>query len=291
MPRAVSAPRSGCGYLSRNTRGLARRNRVSAGSSQGRLWQPSVSALGGRKGQSSCANGLQGTELYIARPGALGGPGQGCRVGPGTFTPSPSQIRTGYSRIIRLVSSREGCRLPLNEGLVPANRLAHINGDDPPPSLQPHYRVFVATTRQSAPLRRIGTFSLAVGAACAFPLASPARFSRSAPEPDRASRCPHAGCRSVGIRTSSELIPEDGSAPVLTSSYSFRRFRSSSLALASLDHTCRGHRPDVSATLTTVAFDRSRSRWLGIGDLITEPEGPSFISNAVAQRRVDRRCS
>jgi hypothetical protein len=32
-----------------------------------------------------------------------------------------------------------------------------------------------------------------------FPLSSPARFSRSVPEPDRASRCLHAGCRSVGI--------------------------------------------------------------------------------------------
>ena len=59
---------------------------------------------------------------------------------------------------------------PLNEGLFPANRLAQINGDDLPPSLQPHYRAFVATTRQSAPLRRIGTFGLAVGAACAFSL-------------------------------------------------------------------------------------------------------------------------
>src|SRR5258706_10369152 len=46
-----------------------------------------------------------------------------------------------------------------------------------------------------------------------FPLASPARFSRSIQEPGRASRCLHAGCRSVGIRTSTELIPEDGSAP------------------------------------------------------------------------------
>ena len=36
------------------------------------------------------------------------------------------------------------------------------------------------TTEQSAPSRRIGTFSVAVGAACAFPLASPSRFSRSA---------------------------------------------------------------------------------------------------------------
>jgi hypothetical protein len=49
--------------------------------------------------------------------------------------------------------------------------------------------------------------------------------------------------------------------------------------------------PNVSATLTTMAFDHSRSRWLGIGDPIAEPKGPSFISDAVAQRRVDRRCS
>jgi hypothetical protein len=49
--------------------------------------------------------------------------------------------------------------------------------------------------------------------------------------------------------------------------------------------------PDVSATLTTVAFDHSRSRWLGISDLIAEPEGPSFISSTVAHPRVDRRCS
>src|SRR5262245_23687853 len=94
-----------------------------------------------------------------------------CRVGPGNFTPSPSQIRTGYSRIIRLVPSHEGCRLPLNEGLLPANQLAQISGDDPPPSLQPHYRAFLATTKQSAPLRRLGTFGLAVGAACAFSVA------------------------------------------------------------------------------------------------------------------------
>ena len=44
------------------------------------------------------------------------------------------------------------------------------HADDPPPSLQPHYRAFVATTGQSAPLRRIGTFGLAVLAACAFSL-------------------------------------------------------------------------------------------------------------------------
>ena len=42
--------------------------------------------------------------------------------------------------------------------------------------------------------------------------------------------------------------------------------------------------------LTTVAFDHSRSRWLGIDDLIAEPEGPSFISSTIAQRRVAGGC-
>src|SRR5215468_9003464 len=64
-----------------------------------------------------------------------------------------------------------------------------------------------------------------------------------------------------------------------------------SLALTSLDHTCRDHRPDFSATLTTTAFDRSSLRWFGISDLIAESEGPSFISSTVTWRRLDRRYS
>jgi hypothetical protein len=47
-------------------------------------------------------------------------------------------------------------------------------------------------------------------------------------------------------------------------------------------------RPDVSAALTTVAFDQSRPRWLGISDLIAEPEGPTFISYKVARSRLNR---
>ena len=39
------------------------------------------------------------------------------------------------------------------------------------------------------------------------------------------------------------------------------------------------------------AYDRSSLRWLGISDLIAEPEGPAFISNTVTQRRLDRRYS
>ncbi len=67
--------------------------------------------------------------------------------------------------------SHEGCRLPLNKRAPPGiTGWPKFNRDDPPPSLQPHYRAFITTTRQSVPLRRIGTFGLAVVAACAFSL-------------------------------------------------------------------------------------------------------------------------
>ena len=38
-------------------------------------------------------------------------------------------------------------------------------------------------------------------------------------------------------------------------------------------------------------WDRSSSRCLGISDLITEPEGPSFISSTATHYRFNRRCS
>jgi hypothetical protein len=67
-----------------------------------------------------------------------------------------------------------------------------------------------------------------------------------------------------------------------------RHFIDGSLALASLNRTCRDHRPDVSAALTTVALDQSGPRWLGISNLIAEPEGPTFISYKVARSRLNR---
>ncbi len=56
------------------------------------------------------------------------------------------------------------------EGSSRHNRLAKFNRDDLPPSLQHRYIAFITTTKQSVPLRRIGTFGLAVVAACAFSL-------------------------------------------------------------------------------------------------------------------------
>ena len=37
-----------------------------------------------------------------------------------------------------------------------------------------------------------------------------------------------------------------------------------------------------------MVFDQSGPRWLGISDLIAEPEGPTFISYKVARSRLDR---
>jgi hypothetical protein len=66
------------------------------------------------------------------------------------------------------VPPHEGCRLPSRIGAPPVASWLAPNGDDLPPSLHEHYTRFVTTTGQSAPLRRIGTFGLAVGAACAL---------------------------------------------------------------------------------------------------------------------------
>jgi hypothetical protein len=58
--------------------------------------------------------------------------------------------------------------------LLPSTSVDHqTNQDNPPPSLQPHYRAFPATTRRSAPLPRIGTLPLTVSAAWGSPLRRP----------------------------------------------------------------------------------------------------------------------
>jgi len=95
--------------------------------------------------------------------------GCSCRVDPGSFTPSPSQIRTWYSRIIRLVPPSEGCRLPLIIGFLPLP-VDPIQRWWPTPFAPRALPRFITTTRQCAPSRRIGTFGLAVAAACAFSL-------------------------------------------------------------------------------------------------------------------------
>ena len=70
-----------------------------------------------------------------------------------------------------------------------------------------------ATTRQSVPLRRIGTFGLAVAPLVPFPLASPARFSSSVQEPERESRPLYTGHLTDGKQVSSVIFPEHSQDP------------------------------------------------------------------------------
>src|SRR5262245_11013705 len=137
-------------------------------------------------------------------------------------------------------------RLPpsVDKGLLSANRLAQINGDDLPPSLHDHYSRFFTSTRQSAPLRRIGTFGLAVRAACAFSLGIAGQvltfhtgaWSSFAPP-----------TRRMPLGRYQDILRADPGGWVSPRFrhrlISFRRFRSGSLALASLDHACRDHVP------------------------------------------------
>ncbi len=120
-----------------------------------------------------------------------------------------------YSRIVGLMPSHEGCRLALNNRAPPGlTGWPKFNGDDLPPSLQPHYRAFITTTRQSAPLRRIGTFGLAVVAACAFSLGIAGQVLRlpyKSLVELRATYMPDAV--RAAFRSAPGLIPEEGSPP------------------------------------------------------------------------------
>ena len=75
--------------------------------------------------------------------------------------------------------------------------LTHCDPDagDLPPSLHGHYPASSATTEQSAPGWRIGTFGLAVLPLVPFPLASPTRFSSSVRKPGSESRLLYTGHR------------------------------------------------------------------------------------------------
>ena len=91
-------------------------------------------------------------------------------------------------------------------------QLTRSNGDDPPPSLHEHYTRFIATTRQSATLRRIGTFGLAVGTTCTLSLNIAGQvltFHTRA----WSSFAPPTRRMSLGqYQDIPELIPRDGSA-------------------------------------------------------------------------------
>jgi len=197
------------------------------------------------------------------------------------------------------VPPREGCRLPSRIGARPvASWLAPNVGGLPPfaPRALPRFNT---TTGQSAPLRRISTFGLAVGAACAFSLGiagqvltfrTRARL-RFAPPPCRmplgqSQDIPQANPRGMAIpRFWHRLIR-------------FRHVISGSLALASLNHACRNlvstfPQRSPPSLLTTAACGglrstpdcRPRRALLHLSYSCAPPCGPAILVTQCQQRK------
>ena len=112
---------------------------------------------------------------------------------PGGVSP-PGSHRSGRER---LHSSGSYC--PAANGFALAKGSSRIAVDLPikldsvAPSLQPHYRAFPTTTRNSAPVPRIGTRVLMVLPLGRLPLHRSDRFPRSTQEPEPRSRRLYAG--------------------------------------------------------------------------------------------------
>jgi hypothetical protein len=123
-------------------------------------------------------------------------------------------------------------------------RLTRPNVGDPLPSLHGHYTRFITTTEQSAPLRRIGTFGLAVGAACAFSLGIAGQvltFRTRAWLSFAPSTCRMPLGQASGF---SRADPGGRGTPRFRHRLiRFRHFIDGSLALASLNLACRDHVP------------------------------------------------
>jgi hypothetical protein len=132
---------------------------------------------------------------------------------PGEFHPEPlTQPDLTLSRHPAHATAR---RLPpsIEHRVPPVAGCPEPNGDGPLPSLRGHYTRFIATTKRSAPARRIGTFGLAVGAACAFSLGIADQVLTFRTRAWLSFAPLHAGCRLGRLRTSPKLIPEEGSPP------------------------------------------------------------------------------
>ncbi len=167
-----------------------------------------------------------------------------------------------------------GCRLrPIPERLLPVNRLAQKGSVGWPAPFAPRALPrFVATTAQSAPRRCLGTFGLVGPPLEPFPFPSPARFSRSARKPGLES-CPlYAGRHLASQQAPARLLPghtfDPGFDVIAVLSTRRQGFASAHLSRPHLTGA-----PAFSMTLTTGAFDPSRSWRFGASPCRTTPKG------------------
>ena len=178
----------------------------------------------------------------------------------GEFHPEPLTEPCVTVSSTRLVPSIESCRpppLPVGSSCCQLARLTMTR-------MACHFAQrtllrFIATTGQSAPALRIGTFGLAELPLVPFPLPPLNRFSSSVPEPGSESRHLYPGHHMASKQVSAMLFPESGGAPVLMPSVDlFRGLTSGSLAFVSLTHTWPDSLKPFSVTFTTIAIGRQQ---------------------------------
>ena len=122
--------------------------------------------------------------------------------------------------------------------------MTRVNGDGLLPSFHGHYTRFLATTKQSAPLRRIGTFGLAVGAACAFSLRIAGKVLTFRTKAWSSFAPPTCRMPLGQSQASPRAHPGGRVIPRFWHRLNrFRHFCGGSLALASLDRACRNPVP------------------------------------------------
>src|SRR5262245_35668408 len=132
---------------------------------------------------------------------------------PGEFHPEP--LTDPYVSLSTYTARATARRLPpsVEQGAHPGKPVGP-NQPRWPASFAPAPLQRLHLLRGSPPLSGASVLSASrLEPLAPFPLPSPARFCRSVPEPGRASRRLHAGCRLGSIRTSPKLIPEVGSTP------------------------------------------------------------------------------
>ena len=194
--------------------------------------------------------------------------------GPGEFHPRPltDPDVTVSGHPARATPRRPAGRPRTPPGSSRCRWARQRRASDPPPSLPGSYPQVLATTRWSAPYRYIGTFSLAGPPLGPFPLALPARFSRSARTPRLAS-CPlYAGRHLARHQAPARLLPghtlDPGFDVIAVRSTRRRGFASAHLSSPHLTGV-----PAFSLTLTTGALDPSRSWRFGASPCRATPKG------------------
>ena len=169
--------------------------------------------------------------------------------------------------------------------------------DNSPPSLHPHYRGFITTTRRSVPLPRIGTLPLTVSAAWGSPL-SPTGLNLTGDSiVARGSHVPHQrlnraratfmpGTTWPGIQEPARFIPGQqldpgfGSRPYAFDTSSVVHSRSP--ARSPPDASCAPF-PQCSPPRL---IHRSNLRRFGTSPCVGGPGGPTSITSAASRRKL-----